>query len=220
MHSCGVAARREEPVGSERLGDGERALRGPPERGLAPSLRTLEGDRLERGSGKRVGRDDVRDAELPGNRLAVAVVAVEELEHRRCLPELPCTREGRLEANRVDEPHSAFACESMRCAGHRLVDDPREPLRTAVVAEANRHVASVRRRRVERVRSRRPVRPSNRPQGHPGVPDVTLARISRRVCADSVPTLQADEGQTRRAVVGCVAGAPGFSANKVRRRVN
>ena len=137
-------------VRADRLGDDERPLRGPPERRLAPSLRALEGDRLERASGKRVGRDDVRDAELPGDRRAVAVVAVEELEHRRWLSELPCTRERRLEANGIDEPHSAVGGERVRRARHRLVDDPREPLLAAVVAEPDRHAPSVRQRTVAR----------------------------------------------------------------------
>ena len=150
VHPCGVAARREEPVRADRLGDDERPLRGPPERRLAPSLRALERDRLERAAGKRVGRDDVRYAELLGNRLAVPVVAVEELEHGRCLPQLPCTRERRLEANRIDQPHSAVSGEGVRRARHRLVDDPRESLLPAVVAEPDRHAPSVRQRTVAR----------------------------------------------------------------------
>ena len=64
VHSCGVAARREEPVRADRLGDDERPLRRPPERRLAPSLRALEGDRLERAvrETRRVRRRAVRRA--------------------------------------------------------------------------------------------------------------------------------------------------------------
>ena len=64
--------------------------------------------------------------ELAGEVGAVAVVAIEELEHGDRLAELARARERRLVPHGVDEPDAAVGGEHVRRARHRLLDEPGE----------------------------------------------------------------------------------------------
>ena len=150
VHARVVPRRSVEAVRADRLGDDERPLRLPPEGHLAPALRPPHRDHGERAVGERIRDDEVRHAERRGDRRAVAVVAVEELEHGDRLAEGPGPLERRLVSDGVDEPDPAVARQDVRGTGRRLVDDPREALGTAVVAEADLHVPSVRRATLDR----------------------------------------------------------------------
>ena len=81
----------------------------------------------------------MRHLELGRDGGAVTVVPVEQLEDSGRLPEPARQLERRLVAYRIDEPHAPVHGERVRGAGCGLVDDPREPARAPVVAEADRH---------------------------------------------------------------------------------
>jgi hypothetical protein len=123
--------------GAERVAAGEHAAIGPPERNLLPGTAVLDRDAGKRT--ERALRDEVvADAEPGGERAAVAVVPVEQLEHAR-------GRTGRTNAfldafpvDGVDHPDAAVHDEGVRAALHELVDDPAEAA-IELVAEANSH---------------------------------------------------------------------------------
>ena len=123
----------------ERVGDDERPRLRPPERRLAPALPSQDRDERERAVRDLVGRDEVRDAEPRRERRAVAIVAVEELDHARGLAEAERSLDRVGPVERVDEPDLPVGGERMRGARHRLVDDPAEAVGAAVVAEPELH---------------------------------------------------------------------------------
>ena len=86
MEPRGAVAERVHRVGADDLGDDEHAPLGPPQRALAPAREVEHADHAERAAGHRVGEPQVRDAEPRGERRAVAVVAVQELDHAGRLP--------------------------------------------------------------------------------------------------------------------------------------
>jgi hypothetical protein len=87
------------------LGDDERALLLPPQRDLLPTQAVNDRNDFERrvGNPRRQARE--RHAETSGDRLAVAVVTVEQLQHAGG----PAKRGGRVQrlriVKRVDQPH-------------------------------------------------------------------------------------------------------------------
>ena len=83
----------------------------------------------------------MRDAEACGERGAVAIVPVEELDDARRLAELERAVDRLRPVERVHEPDLPVRGERMRRARHRLVDDPAEAVGAEVVAEAQLHRA-------------------------------------------------------------------------------
>ena len=198
MDAGGVTAGSEEPVRADRLCNDERAGRSPPERRFPPPLGTDERDRLERAGHDRVGCDEVGNVELCGDRRAVAVVSVEQLQDAGRDAELASTRERRLEAHRVDEPDAPFGGESMRRPRRRLVDDPGEAVGAALVAEANVHRTSVCARGLAP-----PASAPTSPRGTPGVPGFRLSREPLQECAGFVSTSCQARQRTRLAARWC-----------------
>jgi DNA polymerase (family X) len=89
MHAEGLSGRAEVADAAERVGADEDPLGGKPERDLAPEFVPDDRDRLERRVGHAVeGRYVERDAEASRHGGAVALVAVEELDHGARLAEL------------------------------------------------------------------------------------------------------------------------------------
>ena len=121
------------------LGDEERAFCRPPKgRSRCQRLVRFTGTASNGLSATASGMNGrAEPGELVRDRRAVPVVAVEELDDGRRLSQRAYARESRLEPVRIDEPGTAVARERVRRAGCRLVDDPREPMRPAVVAESD-----------------------------------------------------------------------------------
>ena len=152
---------------------------------------------------ERLRRDEVRHAELRGQRSAVAVVPIEELEDglRRAEPGSPLER-GRI-THRVDEPDLPVDRQGVRRPGHRA---RRRSTRSRARRgrrrcgspwrERSRPARTRRARAAARAREPRPPRHRvpNLPQGHPGCPwchaigDPVTSQC--RVRADFVPVLR------------------------------
>ena len=125
--------------GPDRVGDDERAPFGPPERRLLPAREGRDPEGRERRAGHLRGRHVQRHAQPRGDRRAVAVVAVEELEHAARLAERRDARVETGEVGRVDEPDAAVGGERVRGPLHpgRLGRDPAEA-GVALVADRDR----------------------------------------------------------------------------------
>jgi hypothetical protein len=138
VHAEALSRRAEVGDRPERVGADEDAPLGPPEGNLPPEGVARDREELVRRAGDPPGRDDVvRYTEPRGDRRAVTVVAIEQLEHPARLPKrerpLLCFRP----RDRVDEP-DAVCGERVRRATHRLIFvEPAEP-EVLLVAEAHR----------------------------------------------------------------------------------
>jgi hypothetical protein len=139
VHADGLARRAEVADGSERVGCDEYAPLRPPQRDLAPEPVAEDRQEVERRDLRR--HDVVRHTERRGKCGAVAVVAVEELEHPSRLPALPHSPLGVGPGHRIDQPHAAVDDERVGGAANRVVVvDPAEA-EVLLVAEA--HVAEL-----------------------------------------------------------------------------
>ena len=107
VHADRAAAARVELVAADHLGDDQRVVLRPPERGLLPAREAHDRDRLPRRARDGVRDLQVLDAVALGERRAVAVVAVEQLQHAGDLAEPRGALERLVEGDRVDQPHAA-----------------------------------------------------------------------------------------------------------------
>ncbi len=93
--------------------------------------RLADRDRLERRPRERVRRDDVRHPQLAGERGAVAVVAVEELEDGDRVAELACARESagscRTGSTSQTRPSAASACDVRVIGSSTIHEKPCAP---------------------------------------------------------------------------------------------
>lgn len=131
-----AGADREGLVAADHLGHDQRPLLGPPERGLAPVRDPNDGDRLEGRLRHDVGHPQVRHLEAGRERRAVAVVAVEQLQHGSRLAKCrhPLDRLGLVD--RIDHPDSPVRHERVRGALHAVVQHPAEAKLELVEADA------------------------------------------------------------------------------------
>ena len=183
----------EEAVRPDRLGT--TSVRCPATRARSPASAVRLTATTSNGvPGSAVGHDEVRDAEPRRDRSAVAVVPVEELERLPPARRAPAPARAPRASRPGRRARPARRPRARATSGRRLVDDPREP----VADRGRRRSGTSRRSSVRRGRvcghSRLPVRrraarprpgsvrrivatvPPTRPQGHPGVPGVTLSR--------------------------------------------
>ena len=185
-----VGRRPYERVRPDRLGDDERPRRLPPERDSRQR-------RLRRTGSPRMGcRSRHRGRRGAGRRARLRLrhsrgCAGPGAARRPPASELARPRQRGLESNGVDEPDTAVGGERVRGSRRRLVDDPREALRSALVAEAHIHASEPTRRRA---RAQRDPPRRHLLQPPPGAPPVSLTSRYRgnraslfRLCADSVP---------------------------------
>ena len=108
------------------------ALLGPPERGLAPARHPQHGHDLEGRLGQRIGDPHVPHTQAAGDRHAVAVVPIQQLQHRSHLPEALRPLEGLGNVDRVHQPDAPVVGQRVRRALERLVHDPGEAEREDV----------------------------------------------------------------------------------------
>ena len=130
--------------GAERVrADEHRALR-PPEGDLGPDPAVANREEVEGGACDRRPRHRVeRHAEPPRERLAVAPVPVEQLNHARRLAGRADPLVDALAVDRVDDPDVSRDDERVRAAVEEAVLDPAEG-EGKLVAEADRHSARAR----------------------------------------------------------------------------
>ena len=145
-----VVARSEVADGAERIADDQDPLLGEPKRDLAPEPAPDDRDHLERRLGHSVeGRLVERNAEAACDGRAVALVAVDELDHASRLAELPDPLvdprpvedvrqpDGASDSDRVRGALEAVACRRPAEAVLELVDEAELHGETMPVAERN-----------------------------------------------------------------------------------
>jgi hypothetical protein len=125
MDSEPLVPRTEVPRGAERIAAHEHTPVGPPEGHLFPGITVLDRDESERAE-RALGNEVVTDAEPSCERGAVAIVAVQQLEHScgcaRCADSLLDI----VSIDGVDHPDATVQGESVRAALHELVRNPAE----------------------------------------------------------------------------------------------
>src|SRR6266571_717090 len=110
---------------SQRVRADEHALRWPPESDLAPAAPFANGDELERP--ERFSWDDVmRNAEPGGERRAVAIVPVEELDHADRRADRADAFLDAVSVHRIDEPNITVRDKRVRAALQEPLLDPAE----------------------------------------------------------------------------------------------
>jgi hypothetical protein len=125
MHGEPFRAGAEVLRGSERIGQDEHAPLRPPQRYLLPGAPCPDRNELERAdAGPR--HDVMRNAEALGERRAVAIVPIEQLQDARRSAGCANTLVQPVPVERVDQPDAAVRDERVRAALHELVGDPAE----------------------------------------------------------------------------------------------
>jgi hypothetical protein len=125
---------------AERVSANEDPRLLPPERDLLPEPALADEQELEGRALDPFPRHDVmRHAEPSGERRAVAVVPIEELDHPGRLARGTHSLLDSLPVDRIQEPEAAVHDENMRAPEQELLDDPPEAVRTELVAKANLH---------------------------------------------------------------------------------
>src|ERR671919_865195 len=128
---------------AERVGAGEDALLGPPERGFPPPAPVDHAQDLERRAGDAAEGEAVElHAEPLGEARAVALVAIEQLDDACGLAERADPLLDALPVDRVDEPHASVRAQGVRGLLQEggLGRDPAESKR-GLVAEADVHAS-------------------------------------------------------------------------------
>lgn len=132
-----LVARAVIPRRAECVAAHENAQLGPPERNLLPAPAHPNHAKLKRS--KRLLRNGVvLHTELAGERSAVTVVTIEELNHTGRLTRGADALLDSITVECVDQPDASAFDQRMRAALDELVDDPTEAT-FELVAEADAH---------------------------------------------------------------------------------
>lgn len=137
MDSEPLVPRAEVPRGAERIAAHEHTPVGPPQRDLSPGMAVLDPDESE-GAERALRNEMVADAEPSCERGAVAVVAVEQLEHAGGRAGCADSLLDVVSIDRVDHPDATVHGESVRAAFHELVGNPAEAA-VELVTEPDSH---------------------------------------------------------------------------------